>query len=381
MRSVAFLLWLFATVLRAAQPDVLVLDGIETTFMRDALKRIACPFERAANPDASLLQRYRTLILSGKGVSAEAKVISAFLQGGGQVLAVGGSAKWMLDAKLFDATGYYPSGTTEHFSTFAGYHRVTFSYPVDKAADNWTEGVPSLLRATGGPLMRLGPKATSILSAGGPFSLAAFQRVGKGIALLIGPDPQGGNEVQSLGGKPVPKRGDALLTDALLANAIAWLRDPSCNLIPNSGFEVDAESRPEKSHWEIGLNKGATSQWVRQDAPEGAVFLRLVAPANGSATVTPLLPIAVERGATYRFACRYKSTAAASLMARHLVKPDDNIAKLEQHHTPLPPSPAWTRFETKFTMPVNCSYLKLNLLINKPGELSVDDVTLNALLP
>ena len=43
------------------------------------------------------------------------------------------------------------------------YHRLTFGYPGAKPFDKWKGGVPNLLRATEGPLMILGPKATSLL--------------------------------------------------------------------------------------------------------------------------------------------------------------------------------------------------------------------------
>jgi hypothetical protein len=380
MRTVLFAcitIFLMLPAVMAAEPDVLVLDGMDTNFMNDALKRIACPFDHAASLDAAALKRHRVLILCGKSVSADAKAVAAFLQRGGNLLATGAAAQWMLDAKLFDAQSYTPAGTTLHQSNFDGYHRLIFGYPEAKPLGNWITGVPMLLRATEGPLLRLGPNATSVLAAGGPFSLAAFQRQGKGLVLMIGADPQGGNEYLSLT-KGTPKLGDELHTDMLLANAIAWLRDPACNLIPNSGFETNADQASEKSHWEIGLNKGAKSEWVIKDAPEGRVYLRMTTPAGGSATVTPFIPIAVERAAKYRFACRYKATAGASFMARHLARSDDNIAKLEQYNVALPASESWTRFETQLDLPDDCHYLKLNLLINKPGELCVDEITLKA---
>lgn len=373
MRHLLLAALMMASPAAASAADVLVLDAPDEEFMHEALKRIACPFDHAASVDGT----HRILILCGKNVQAREKEVESFLQSGGNVLAIGGGAKWMLEAKLFDAQGYYPTGTTLHQSTFDGYHRLTFGYPEDKPYNNWITGVPMLLRATEGPLLRLGVNATSVLAAGGPFSLTAFERRGKGMALLIGPDPQGGNEFLSLA-KPTPKRGDELHTDTLLANAIEWLRNPACNLIPNGGFEARAEQASEKSHWETGLNKGSKSEWMKTDSPEGKVHLKMTVPAGGSATVTPFIPIAVERGGTYQFFCRYKSTGVASFMARHLTRPDENISKLEQHNVPLPVSPEWTKFETRLVLPEDCHYLKINLLMNKPGELCVDDLTLNA---
>lgn len=366
----------------AAEPEVLVLDGTEINFMHDALKRIACPFRHAARLDPASLGHVRLFILAGKSFpdgAAKPDIIGSYLRAGGHVLAIGGGAKWMLDARLFDAEGYYPTGTTIHQSTFDGYHRLTFGYPCEKPHENWTAGVPMLLRATEGPLMRLGPRATSILAAGGPFSLAAFQRVGKGIALLIGPDPQGGNEYLSLT-KPTPQTGAKLGTDTLLANAIAWLLDPACNLIPNGGFEENTALPAEKSHWQITLLRGATSKWDRREAPEGEVFLQLACPPRGSASVTPFRPIVVERGTRHRFTCRLKSTGACALEIRHLKQSSDEPARQAPQRQTLPASPNWSLFETVVATPNNASYLSITALISQPGELCLDEIKLRQIV-
>ncbi len=364
---------------RAAEPDVLVLDGTETSFMNDALKRIACPFQNSSSLDSSMLAGHRILVLSGKDLRVDktvAKDIAAFLQNGGRVLAVGGGAKWMLDAKLFDASGYYPTGTTEHMSTFDGYHRLTFGYPGAKPADNWLAGVPMLLRATGGPLMRLGPRATSILSAGGPFSLAAFQRTGKGIALLIGADPQGGNECYYDRGKPVPKRGDELGTDTLLANALAWLHDPGCNLIPNSRFEELTDVGPDKSHWKITSSNGGGSEWQRAAAPEGRVFLQLKGTKpNATASVSSHCPIVVEGGATYQVSCRYQSTVAWSLGVRHLRSSDDDT-KTKPYSITVPAAGEWGQYQAELTIPSGVHLMGLSFRLQGVGELDLDEVAL-----
>jgi hypothetical protein len=351
--------------------------------MHDALKRIACPCRQAARLDPASLDHVRVLILAGKSFpdgAAKADLIERHLRAGGHVLAIGGGAKWMLDARLFDAEGYYPTGTTIHQSTFDGYHRLTFGYPCAKPKkEEWTAGVPMLLRATEGPLMRLGPRAASILSAGGPFSLAAFQRVGKGIALLIGPDPQGGNEYLTLT-KPTPKRGDELGTDTLLANAIAWLLDPACNLIPNGGFEENTALAPAKSHWEITQLRGAASKWVQHDAPEGKAFIQLTCPPRGSASVAPFRPIVVERGTRYRFACRHKSTGGYALDIRHLKQPADEPPRETTQRQVLPASADWSLFETTLAIPNDASYLRITLLISQPGELCLDDLSLRQIV-
>jgi hypothetical protein len=377
MKRAALVLIIACCATRAAEPDVLVLDGTETNFMHDALKRIACPFDHAASLNAPMLAGHRILVLCGKNVGADAKAVSASLQNGGHVLAVGGGAKWMLDAKLFDASGYYPTGTTEHMSTFEGCHRLTFGYPRAKPADNWLAGVPMLLRATGGPLMRLGPRAVSILSAGGPFSLAAFQRTGKGIALLIGADPQGGNECYYDRVKPVPRRGDELGTDTLLANALAWLGDPGCNLIPNSGFEELADAGPEKSHWEIASGNGGSGEWQRAGAPEGRVFLRLKgAKPNAVVSVTSHCPIVVEGGATYRFSCRHRSTIAWSLDVRYL-RGSDGDASTKPCSLTVTAAGEWRRYETGLTIPKGVHLVGLSFRLQGVGELDLDEVALH----
>ena len=356
--------------------DVVVLDGAGVEFMHDALARIACPFDRAAAPGAN----HRIAILCGKDVRADAKGVAKFLEEGGRVLAVGGGAKWMLDAGLFEARGYYPSGTTEHFATFAGYHRITACYPLAKPADNCLTGVPSLLRATGGPLMRLGPRATSVLSAGEPFSIAAFQRVGKGPALLAGADPQGGNEVLALGGKPVPKRGDLLGTDPLLAGALAWLRDPGCNLIPNSGFEQSIDGNGERSRWDFILANGGTFEWSHADAPEGTTFLKITGAKPDSRAVAAIhRPIIVEGGAVYRFSCRQRSTAAWSLDVRRFRSATEVETKVAPQTIAVPAASEWQRFETTVAVPDGASLLGLVLRVQGAGTLEVDELTLTRL--
>lgn len=371
--KLAVLVLIIATVaLRAAESDVLVLDGAETGFMHDALKRIGCPFVRSANLDAS----HRIAILCGKDVRADERIVAAFLQNGGHVLAVGGGAKWMIDAKIFDASGYYPTGTTEHFSTFEGYHRLTFGYPSATPADNWLVGVPSLLRATGGPLMRLGPRATSILSAGGPFSLAAFQRAGNGIALLIGPDPQGGSEYPSLE-KATPKHGDQLDTDKLLANALAWLRDPGCNLVPNSGFEEPTESNPERSRWDMIVNNGGSSEWRHTGAPEGKVFLLLKGTKpNTTASASTHRPIVVEGGATYRLTCRHQSAATWWFDVRYYRSVADLDVKAAPLSIAIPASREWGRCQADLAIPDGVRLVRLTIRMQGVGEVGLDDIAL-----
>ena len=378
MRSLLAIL--FFSVAAYADTNVLVLDGPETNFMRDALKRIDCPFKSIVKLDASALQPNRILILSGKEPSldvGDGKLIESYLQSGGSVLAIGGGAKWMLNAKLFDASGYYPTGTTIHQSTFDGYHPVTFGYPMQKPYKNWVVGVPMLLRATDGPLMRSGPRAVSILSAGGPFSLAAYQRIGKGIALLIGPDPQGGDEYLTLD-KPTVSLGSDLKTDLLLVNAIAWLRDPGCNLIPNSGFEDAADTNDDKSHWEITLRNNAKSQWQHSEAPEGKVYLTLEGTkANSSASVSSYRPIVAEGGAQFTLSFRHKATSAWKWEVAHFTSASEETRKATK---PQPLSVAasatWQKSEVTLTIPNDSPYLAINARLDGIGTLSLDEITL-----
>jgi hypothetical protein len=306
--------------------------------------------------------------------SADAKTIEEFTQSGGAVLAVGGGATWMIQHKLFDATGYYLAGTTIHMSTFHGYHRLTFGYPGAKPEDGWTAGVPMLLRATEGPLMELGPRATSIIGCGGPFSLAAFQRVGKGLVLLIGADPQGGNMYRSLNA-PTLTPGDELKTDRLLANAIAFLLDPNCNLVPNGGFEKHNELPPAKSNWQINLRGGASRQWVREEAPEGNVFLRIACPQpSSSGSVEPFCPLVVERGARYRVACLYQSSIPWKLDFEFRGTPDGP----RQGTAPSTSATAtgdWTEFEAELRIPEDVSYAKPIATLQGAGELCLDRLT------
>lgn len=376
MKLTALLLVLIAGVAQAAAPDVFVVDGGEASFMHDALKRINCPFDHAPAAEAARLAQYRIVILCGKNVQADALVVGDYLRNGGHVLAVGGGAKSMIDATLFDARGYYPTGTTEHMTTFAGYHPVMFGYPMASPVENWLVGVPSLLRATGGPLMRLGPQASSILSAGEPFSLAAFQRSGRGIALLIGADPQGGNEYQSLG-KPTPKRGDESRTDKLLAGAIAWLREPVVNLIPNAGFEESTDSNPEHSYWNFTVNNGGRGAFSRAKAHAGKTCVELAGnKTNSLATLATHRPIVVEHGKNYRLACQYRSTARWSLDVRYFRTPAEAETKVEPQTLAAPAAEDWQRFETELKVPADAHLVSLTFRQQGSGELGLDDISL-----
>lgn len=363
----------------AAEPDILVFDHVEIRFLTDALKRLALPFHLADKLEPLTLLRSRIVVLAGKDLprnAVDAKVLARYLQDGGRVLALGGGAKWMIEENLFDATGYYPTGTTTHMSTFEGYHRLTFGYPVAAPKDNWVDGVPSLLRATGGPLMHIGPKAHSVLSAGGPFSLLAFQRHGPGIALLICPDPQGGNEFLTLE-KPTPRRGDELGTDRLLANALAWLRDSKDNLIPNSGFEESPEAGPEKSHWFIKTSKGGSSDWNRTTPPEGKVCLTLRGGnAMSFAAVSPHLPIIVEGNATYWFSCRYRATAPCSLELRYFQRDVDRAGKTLPQTLAISAAKQWQSYQVEVRIPDGATLLSLTLRLQGAGEIDVDDIAL-----
>jgi hypothetical protein len=381
MKLVAALVVLGGCLLHAAEPDVVVLDSTDIGFMHEALQRIDVPFHRADKPDGDVLSRHRIVVLAGKDLPLDAlsgKQLEQYLRSGGRILAVGGGAKWMLDQKLFDASGYYPTGTTTFMSKFDGYHRLTFGYPVASPKENWTYGVPNLLRATDGPLMRLGPQAHAVLAAGGPFSLMAYQRFGKGIALLIGPDPQGGYEYQSLGNsKPTAKRGNELDTDRLLANSIAWLRNESGNLIPNSGFEVLTEGGPEKSHWELIANNGGVTSWRRDGAPEGKVFVTLKRKDSASAAnLSPYVPIAVESGAAYRFSCWHRSTIGWRVVVRHIRSLEDGYSKAEQKQITVAAADDWTRYETEIVVPEGIRLLGFILQPAAAGKLSLDDIQL-----
>lgn len=372
-------LGVIAPVLAAAPAAVRVLDGPEVAPMHAALDRLSVPYHRIAKLDQAALRDCRVLVLCGKASLAEAaqvRAVETYLHAGGAVLGVGGGAGWMIANKLFDARAYCPSGTTIHMSGFHGYHRLTFGYPGAKPESDWIAGVPMLLRATEGPLMEPGPRATSILAAGGPYSLAAFQRVGKGLVLLISADPQGGNACYTLG-KSTPTPGDRLKTDRLLANAVAFLQDPCCNLIPNPGFEENTDLPPAQSHWQLGLRDGATGTWCKQGAPAGEVFLQLSCPKRSFGSVTPMRPIAVERGAEYTIGCLYKTSVAWKLELRLFRGRPDQRADTVPAHS-VAPSDQWTRHEITLTVPAEVSYVGVVMTIQGPGELCLDEVTMQA---
>ena len=378
--AISLLMWTGAD--GQAVSEVVVLDGPEVQHVRDALNRVTCTFRGTAKLDSATLAGCQVLVLSGKKPpleSEDAKTIEQFAQSGGAVLAIGGGATWMIEQRLFDAEGYYPCGTTIHHSSFHGYNRLTFGYPGAEPEDNWTAGVPMLLRATEGPLMELGSQATSILGCGGPYSIAAFQRIGDGLVLMIGADPQGGNAYHSLD-KPTLTPGDRLKTDRLLANTIAYLRDRDCNIVPNSSFEENAELPPVQSNWQITLRGGTTSDWCRDDAPDGDVFLRIVCPQQASsALVEPYRPLVVERGASYRLACLYKSSIPWTLDFHHLTGTPSNPNRRTTPSVSVTASDDWKQWQAELSIPDDVSYAKPILTIRDAGELCLDKLTLQRL--
>jgi hypothetical protein len=380
LRTCAACLLMCADADNQAASKVVVLDGPEVQHLHDALNRVTCPFRSIARLDSATLSGCQVLVLSGKKPpleSEDAKTIKRFAQSGGAVLAIGGGATWMIQHELFDAEGYYPSGTTIHHSTFHGYHRLTFGYPGAKPEDNWTAGVPMLLRATEGPLMELGPRATSILGCGGPYSIAAFERIGGGLVLMIGADPQGGSAYHSLD-KPTLTPGDKLKTDRLLENAVVWLGNRDCNIVPNSGFEENTDLPPVQSNWQITLRGGATSHWCRDDAPDGDIFLRIVCPQKtSSAVVEPYRPLVVERGAKYRLACLYKSSIPWTLDFQHLTGAPSNVNRQTAPSVSVPASDDWKPWEAKLLIPKDVSYAKPTLTIRNAGELWLDRLTVH----
>lgn len=358
--------------------EIWVLDGPEVHFLREALVRVGIKFRAIDHFGQFRPAPSGVLVLCGKKPPlgpADAPQIKTFVEEGGRVLAVGGGAAWVIDQKLFDARPYYLAGTTIHMSGFVGYHRLTYGYPARNPPEGWIVGVPMLLRATEGPLMELGPQATSILSAGKPFSLAAFQRIGRGLVLAIGPDPQGGKAYYSLG-KPTLKTGDKLGTDRLLANALAFLADPHCNLIPNAGFEEDIGLAPAQSHWQIELSGKATTDWCRQGAAEGQVFLRVVAAERSTATVRPFCPIVVERGAQYRLAFVYRASAPWTIELRFFGQQPDGLTQNSRESIRASAAGSWQRHELKVSVPPDACALAPVATLQGPGELCLDGFTL-----
>ena len=358
---------------------ICVFEGSEVHYMKHGLRRISCASRSITRLNAEALSQCRVLILCGKKPSVGArrtKAIREFLDAGGAILAVGGGATCMIENGLFDAEGYYPTGTTIHQSTFDGYHRLTFGYPGAKPEAGWAMGVPMLLRATEGPLMELGPEATSVLTYGRPYSAAAFQRIGKGIALLIGPDPQGGRIYHEVDRFEVTT-GEALKTDGLLANAIAFLQDRACNLIPNAGFEENTDLSPPHSNWDVEAQEGAGVAWCGEGAPEGSVFLKMTCPnAKSTATLQPHCPLVVERGEAYTFRCQHRATTGWEITFTPLCgnsrEPDgDRTSSFA-----VPPSEDWTHVEETVAIPEDVSYLKLACKLSGEGDLCLDDLTL-----
>jgi len=381
--AIALLVCMSPPVLAAgeAKPAVCVLDGADVQPMRDCLKRLDCPFADLKRLNPQQVSAFKVLIVCGTKPALGGKAettLRGFLGAGGSVLGVGAGATALIDSGLFDAKTYSLTGTTVHMTKFCGYHRLTFGYPGAKPYDGWTAGVSNLLRATQGPLMMLGPKAASILSYDSKdiYSAAAFQRVGKGIVLLIGPDPQGGSMYHEVD-KSKPVTGDELGTDGLIANAVAFLLDPCCNIIPNAGFEANTDLPPVQSNWQVSLSNGATREWRKKGAPEGKVFLEIACPApNGNAAVQPYLQLVVERGAEYEVAFMYKSTAEAQLTFTPLKGRPSAFERGRVATVSVPPSKDWKRFQAEFRVPADVSYARPTLKVQGEARFCLDDFTM-----
>ena len=367
-------------ILSAAEKEVVVVNGKESSFLSDALARLGIKYKLTNDIDAKNLPRDGIIVFSGKDFALplnKADGVLDFLKDGGSVLAIGGGAKWLIETGNVDAVGYYPSGTTIFMSKFDGYHPLTFGYPSDIGGEKWNYGVPNLLRATGGPLIKPGPRAVSVLLAGGPFSHMVYQRIGKGIALLIGPDPQGGNQFLTLN-EATPRKGDKLGTDRLLSNAIKWLQEPVCNLVPNPGFEEQTSADPQRFHWELITQNGGKARLQRSEAPQGSVFVLLEKPeANAFAKLAIHLPILVEPEREYRFSCLYRCQNDGSLLFRQIRTLEDPYNKAEVNQNKLPASRAWQKYQVDLKIPPGIRYLGFILQPTNSGELGIDDIHLN----
>lgn len=364
----------------ADQPPVLVLDGPEVQPLRDGLQRAGCDFADLKSLDEPSLAGCRVLVIGGTQPpidEAGKRLIAQFVEAGGSVFATGGGARCLIDLKLLDAAGYYLTGTTLHNTHFDGYHRLIFGYPgAEPPTTGTTSGVSFALRATNGPLMELGPAAVSILGAGGGYSLAAIQRLGKGRLLAVGFDPQGGQFFSDLD-KSRLMPGNELKTDRLLANALAFLLDPHCNLVPNSGFEELTDLTPAQSHWEVSLRAGAQHEWCQTDAAEGKVYLKLIGPeAKASAEACPLRPIVVEPGQSYCFGCQYRSTAAWKISWQWWKKAAQPEKDEAGPLLTVPASADWQRFTTQIAIPTDVPYARPIIRFAGLAELCLDDVTL-----
>ena len=363
----------------APAPVVCVLDGPDVEPMRESLRRLGCPYADVARLGPKAIARYRVWVLAGTRPPVDtqgATAVRGFLNAGGSVLAVGGGVTALIEHGLVDARGYFLCGTTMHMTAFHAYHRLTFGYPGAKPFKAWMAGVTNLLRATQGPLMELGPKATSILGLDGTglYSAAALQPVGKGIILAIGPDPQGGKVYYELGRAKL-QGGDKLGTERLLANAIAFLTDRCCNLVPNAGFEQNTTLPPQQSNWQTAGHHGATVTWCKSGAPEGHVFLKIHCPAKRSlATVQPYCPLAVERGRTYRFSCTYRCTAEWRILLTAYRGTPPGLKAKPGGSTRVPASREWRRVETTFPVPADVSYVRPIVRVERQGQLDIDAI-------
>jgi len=362
-----------ASWLTADEVKVGLLDAPEVEPMCKCLRRIGIKFTEIGMPDKKILSALDIIIICGTNppiASREERALEDFVKSGGALLGVGGGATWAIKHGFFDAKAYIMTGTTSHDVVIRAFHPLVFGYPL-KGGKKWR--IEGMLRATEGPFIEIGRQPSPVIfyDTRGIYAAAAFQRLGKGIVVLFGPDPQGGKLLRHPQ-KPEFVSGEKLKTDGLIANAIAFLSNPECNIVPDSGFERSAEGNGI-SPWQISLSGGAKMEWCSGDAPEGASYLRIICPTTRSVgTLRTALPLAVERGAKYCLNFKYRSSIAARVYPTFVKGKPDRLEQKDGRSTRVPPSDKWKDFHTTIAVPDDVTYVKPVLSATGQGEFCLD---------
>jgi hypothetical protein len=169
--------------------------------------------------------------------------------------------------------------------------------------------------------------------------------------------------------------GEALGTDRLMDNLIAFLIDPWCNHAPNGSFELCAGLPGARSNWLIITRGGAKSRWTEGPAAAGERFLRLNCPdRRATALVRPYKPLIVEPRRRYLLAFRYRSDVQWSVELRSLGGPYPKLPPQRSERRRLEPASSWRQYRSEWQAAEAVTHLQVEFTVRGPGWLELDDV-------
>ncbi|HKQ56249.1 MAG TPA: polysaccharide deacetylase family protein [Candidatus Eisenbacteria bacterium] len=155
----------------------------------------------------------------------------------------------------------------------------------------------------------------------------------------------------------------------------------AADLLPNPSFETaDPRDPARPQHWRGDRwgDNAATFRWLRtgyQSARSVQVTLRKRVSGDARWSYEPR---PVEGGATYEFSDRYRATVPTRVVVTVTLK-DGSTRYLRLGAAPA--SARWARYADRFTVPLAASRATVTHLIERDGELTVDELRLEAREP